>query len=516
MYALAITPLIRELHNRHPEIDQVWYADDASCAGTCRNLKKWWDYIRTTGPKYGYFPKNSKSHLVVKPEFEENAKSIFEGTDIHITTGGTRHLGAVIGSGESKDEFVVNKVKTWVKRYAMADFASTQPHAVYAALVHGGLSRWSFIFRTIPDIQDLMQPLEDTIHQQLIPAITGRPPCSNIEREIFALPSRLGGLGITKPTNSQPSFHASVTQPLVKLINAQSLDGLVSPDHLIDARKSIRNTNRLRGICAANDLENSLTNDQKRQIALAKEKGASSWLSVMPIEEHGFFLNKGEFRDALHLCYGWEIRNAPQSCVCGSSFAIDHAMTCKRGGFANLLSQVCHNVATEPPLQPLSGETFRYKSAIVGAEARLDVKARGFWNRTQDAFFDVRVFHPNAPCYRSKDIASVFKQHEAAKKREYNQRVQNIEHGVFTPLVFSTTGSMGKEGITFYKRLADMLARKQEKSYSVVMGWLRCRLSFAIQRSAIMCIRGTRSAFGNAINEQNLTLAAAEGQTPPE
>ncbi len=108
--------------------------------------------IRTTGPKYGYFPKNSKSRLVVKPECEENAKSILEGTDIHITTGGTM----VIGSGESKDEFVVNKVKTWVKRYAMADFASTQPHAVYAALVHGGLSRWSFIFRTIPDIQDLM------------------------------------------------------------------------------------------------------------------------------------------------------------------------------------------------------------------------------------------------------------------------------------------------------------------------------------------------------------------------
>ncbi len=59
---------------------------------------------------------------------------------------------------------------------------------------------------------------------------------------------------------------------------------------------------------------------------------------------------------------------------------------------ANLLSQVCHNVATEPPLQPLSGETFNYRSAIVGDEARLDIKARGFWNPTQDAFLDIRVF----------------------------------------------------------------------------------------------------------------------------
>ena len=406
MYALAITPLIRELHNRHSEIDQVWYADDASSAGSCSNLKKWWDCITTLGPKYGYYPKNSKSHLVVKSEFEENAKSLFEGTNIHITTGGTRHLGAVLGSKESRDEFVVNKVNTWVEEIrTMADIASTQPHAVYSALVHGGLSRWSFIARTIPDIQNLMQPLEDAIHQLLLPALTGRPPCSKIERDISALPSRLGGLGITKPSNSQSSFNASVTltTPLVNLITAQSLDGSVSPEDIIEARRSIRNSNRLRDICVAKDLENVLTNDQKRQITLAKEKGASSWLTVMPIEEHGFFLNKGEFRDSLHLRYGWDITNTPQSCVCGSPFSIDHAMTCKRGGFpilrhneirditANLLSQVCHNVATEPPLQPLSGDTFTYRSAIVGAEARLDVKARGFWNPIQDAFFDVRV-----------------------------------------------------------------------------------------------------------------------------
>ncbi len=127
------------------------------------------------------------------------------------------------------------------------------------------------------------------------------------------------------------------------------------------------------------------------------------------------------------------------------------------------------------------------------------------------AFLDVRVFHPNAPCYRSKDTATIHKQHEAAKKREYNQRVQNVEHGVFTPLVFSTTGSTGKEGTTLYKRLADMLSRKP---YSIVMGWIRCQLSFAIIRSAIMCLRGTRSAFAKPIYEGNLTLAAAEGQTP--
>ena len=80
----------------------------------------------------------------------------------------------------------------------------------------------------------------------------------------------------------------------------------------------------------------------------------------------------------------------------------------------------------------------------------------------------------------------------------------------------TTTGSMAREASTFYKRLANLLSHKQEKPYSMVMGWLRCRLSFAILRSAIMCIRGTRSSFGRPVNEEDLTLASTEGQVPHE
>ena len=42
---------------------------------------------------------------------------------------------------------------------------------------------------------------------------------------------------------------------------------------------------------------------------------------------------------------------------------------------AALLSEVCHNVRTEPNLQPLSGEQFHYRSANVEDGARLDVSA---------------------------------------------------------------------------------------------------------------------------------------------
>ena len=56
----------------------------------------------------------------------------------------------------------------------------------------------------------------------------------------------------------------------------------------------------------------------------------------------------------------------------------------------------------------------------------------------------------------------------------------------FTPLMFSYSGGMAHEATTFYKWLAELVSLKREESYSVSMGWLRCRLSSALWRSAIL------------------------------
>ena len=52
------------------------------------------------------------------------------------------------------------------------------------------------------------------------------------------------------------------------------------------------------------------------------------------------------------------------------------------------------------------------------------------------------------------------------KKREYGDRVWEVEPASFTPLVFSTTGGMGREGTVFYRRLANLLADKQDWGYA--------------------------------------------------
>ena len=162
-----------------------------------------------------------------------------------------------------------------------------------------------------------------------------------------------------------------------------------------------------------------------------------------------------------------------------------------------LMSEICHDVCTEPPLQPLSGESLSFSTANREDSARLDVRARGVWGLPQqDAYFDVRVFNPNSPSYRGLELTTCYRRQEREKQRAYEQRVREVEHGSFTPLVFNTAGGMGKAATTAYKRLASLLANKREQSYSTVMSWMRCHLSFSLLRSAIMCLRGSRSKNG--------------------
>ena len=96
-------------------------------------------------------------------------------------------------------------------------------------------------------------------------------------------------------TLSSPSFQASelLTKPLVDLIKSQETNQVVDPESTSDVKESIRRLNCLRHTQQANSMQNHLTPELKCYVQLAKEKGSSSWLSVLPLEEHGFHLHKG-------------------------------------------------------------------------------------------------------------------------------------------------------------------------------------------------------------------------------
>ena len=191
---------------------------------------------------------------------------------------------------------------------------------------------------------------------------------------------------------------------LVALIISQDPANTIDPNTMVILKSDMKKRNRQLKREQAQTIYDQLFHDLQQCMELSSEKGSSSWLSVLALEEHGFYPHKGEFRDALCLRYGWRPTNMAQLCNCGTQFTVDHAMICHMGVFptichneirdiiASLLTEVCHNVATEPALQPLTGEKMIARTANSDEGARLDIRARGFWNRAQDAFFDVSVF----------------------------------------------------------------------------------------------------------------------------
>ena len=74
--------------------------------------------------------------------------------------------------------------------------------------------------------------------------------------------------------------------------------------------------------------------------------------------------------------------------------------------------------------------------------------------------------------------------------KKYNRIIMNIEHGTFAPLVFSLNGGIGNERLMFHKHVAEKIATKTEESYEEIISFIRCKLTFLIIRSCLLCIRG--------------------------
>ena len=242
------------------------------------------------------------------------------------------------------------------------------------------------------------------------------------------------------------------------------------------------------------------------------------------LSEHGYHLSKSEFRDAICLRYSWSLDRLPARCVCGAGFTIEHALSCPCGGYpslrhnevrdllAGLMSEVCKDVTTEPQLEPLSGETFRCNSTTTDDQARVDIRARGFWGgHFEVAFFDVRVLNPLAASNYTNTLASCYQRHERSKQRMYEERIREVDHGSFTPLVFSASGGARQLAERMIKRLSSELSEKLDVPYSRTIHWVRLRLCFALLRASIMCLRGTRHRYFGSSDISPL-VALSEGR----
>ncbi len=227
----------------------------------------------------------------------------------------------------------------------------------------------------------------------------------------------------------------------------------------------------------------------QKSMQLAKEKGASALITTLPLERHGFvFPCKRDFRDLMCLRYHHTVPDLPPSCSCGEPFSIDHSQVCRNGGFIHqrhneaqqLFAYECQQAAfrdteLEPPLISVDDEKIESKQAKITEGALSDVRVRGYWGNQQNAFFEFRVFYPLAKSYASLKPAECYTRFEKSRSAQYEEQINKVDCGSFTPMIMSSTGGMGPRMTMAMKRLAEVQAEKTNQLYSTTIAQLRCR-----------------------------------------
>ena len=138
------------------------------------------------------------------------------------------------------------------------------------------------------------------INEVLIAAVTDHT-VTKVECNLLGFHVRMGGLGFTDPVvTSSSEYEASikVTNPLMRRIVEQEHQ----PPDASEIRTLQLSTRKQKDDYLSERLEqvkNSLPTKDKRAVELSTEKGSSSWLTVIPLKELGYNLNKKEFGDAI-------------------------------------------------------------------------------------------------------------------------------------------------------------------------------------------------------------------------
>ena len=107
-------------------------------------------------------------------------QNAFSNSRVNITVAGKRNFGASIGGTEYRDEYVKDLVKDWDNQFTiLSAIAETHLQVAYLGIASKFKSKLNYFLRTIPNISLLLLPLERTIRNKFIQAVTGSRICSD-------------------------------------------------------------------------------------------------------------------------------------------------------------------------------------------------------------------------------------------------------------------------------------------------------------------------------------------------
>jgi len=337
-YAIALLPLTRKLKNGSAFLKTVfdraelnntsawtqnWYADDSSCQSDLESILVWLQLLVKEGPKYGYYPSPEKSYLVVHPNFVERAQTLFADFKVNVVTG-FRFLGGFIGDFQETENWINEKVKTWVKAIeCLSKAAEQQPHLAHVSLTKSLQNEWSYVQRVVANVEKPFTLLRTALESTFLPALFGSE-VNQAEISLMLLSGHNGGLGIRDPVNSSTlSFQSS--REGSKILSDSIIDGIsLEMDlHETQMKKSIHQARELRDSLEQDiwvKTSNGLPIHRQKTLQRIKDGECSTWLSMMPTHDNNFLLGANECRDSIALRYG----RVPIKCLDFVMDAINH------------------------------------------------------------------------------------------------------------------------------------------------------------------------------------------------
>jgi hypothetical protein len=503
LYGIAILPLIRRCNMDGPECRQVWYADDSSAAGRLTRIRQWLDVLITDGPSFGYFPEPAKSYLIVRPRYVQLAKKIFRGVPVKIVQG-QRFLGGFVGNDELTAKYVLDKTRTWattIKR--LAEVGDLQPQAAFVAYQKSLSAEWTFLKRVLPDTAEHFVEVEQAISKELLPKILGRPSISVLERVLYALPAREGGMGIPDPSSKETdgAFNTSraASSHLIESLQTGTLFDVETHSRTRkEAATTYRTEKQRHHTATAEALMGRLGPKQARAVQRIRDHNLSCLLTYFPQAANHTILDQYTFRDHLAIRYGTtpvHVQSRCDGCHDRPVFDLDHALNCKKGGMVtwrhnevrDVLGDFANQAWNNAEKEPIIEEERDGRIAL-----RADLLVYGVWSRQLAALFDIRVTHTDAASYQNQTPKHVMRMQALEKVQKYGPATARRGNAHFTPLVMGTAGEMDEDTIKFINTMATQLAGKWGKRYGEVKGWINLRLQIALARACSMCIRRTR------------------------
>ena len=241
-------------------------------------------------------------------------------------------MGSYIGTANDKSNYANKAVNGWIQELkVLCRITRSEPHAAYTCFVSGFRHRITYLTRVIPDFCKALKLLDAYINEQFLPVLTPGYHCSEIERKLISLPVRFGGLGIpifSEIAYQEYVFSKRVTSQLSMNIKQPATELTLNNNEMKKTKIEIVHERTILHEEKLALLREFMTLDQCKANELSYMKGASSWLTSLPLKAENFVLNKREFHDAIRLRYRLHLKFMPTICVCGKHFSVEHAMSC--------------------------------------------------------------------------------------------------------------------------------------------------------------------------------------------